>query len=150
LFITSKKAEIFYLKPIFVNEDILNIFFSDFGEEKVIKNFLEKEIKNIEKEIKNTKNQEKIKLLTEFKTFLENLKGLDTLIKIITDYFNFKGNKKDDNKKDYILKYKRDFYKFLVKILSENLSNYLYFKTILEKILIYVRYHLKTLEKQND
>jgi hypothetical protein len=73
LFITSKKAENFYLKPIFVNNEIKSIF--------------------------------------DFKS----------------------------------TNYKKE-----IQTLSEDLSNYLYFKTILEKILIYVRYHLKTLKTEND
>jgi len=35
-----------------------------------------------------------------------------------------------------------------IQNLSENLHDYLYFKTLLEKLLIYVRYHLKTLDQK--
>lgn len=41
-------------------------------------------------------------------------------------------------------------YKREIEKLSENLNQYLYFKEILEKILTYLRYHLKTLDNNQD
>jgi len=140
LFIISKNAQDIYLKPIFEDDIFSEIFWFEKRKDDVLQTLIrkkEEQINELEDKVQNERNESRRKKLSQkiesIKTEIEKIKKI-----------KFESLKRILNENEFADK--NSIYKIYVQKLSEDLHNYLYFKTLLEKLLIYVRYHLKTLD----